>query len=210
MNHAVAAVILAGGENKRLNGKNKAFLQIDGRPLLDRVHGALRQLFSEITIVTNKPLDYLAWNVKITTDVFHHRSSLTGLHAGLLFTQAAQVFVCACDTPFLKPSVIKAVLKNIDDAADIVVPATSNGMEPLCAVYSKHCLKTAENCLQRKMFSIRNIYDALRVKTVPEEILRQQDPDLISFFNINTFRDLETARNLLTTAENDRRKGAPS
>lgn len=210
MNRAVAAVILAGGESKRLNGKNKAFLEIDGRPLLDRIHDVLRKLFSEVTIVTNKPLDYLAWNVKITTDVFHHRSSLTGLHAGLRFSRAARVFACACDTPFLKPSVVKTVLENCNETADIVVPATADGLEPLCAAYSKRCLKTMEKCLQRKMFSIRHIYEALRVKTVPEEILRKQDPDLISFFNINTPRDLETARNLLITTASDSGKGVSS
>jgi molybdopterin-guanine dinucleotide biosynthesis protein A len=38
-----------------------------------------------------------------------------------------------------------------------------------------------------------------RIKKIPEERLREKDPELVSFFNINTPEDLERAEQLLSS-----------
>ena len=57
--NAVNAIILAGGKNSRMGGENKAFLEIEGKPIIRRLIDTLRPLVNEIIIVTNDPEKYL-------------------------------------------------------------------------------------------------------------------------------------------------------
>jgi molybdopterin-guanine dinucleotide biosynthesis protein A len=186
-------IILAGGLNSRFKGRNKAFIEIDGVRILDRIYSVFKSLFSEIIIVTNHPLRYLQWDAKIVTDIFQERSSLTGIHAGLFYATAPYAFVTACDTPFLIPETIKAILDELDPRFDVIIPETADGLEPLSAVYSKRCLPPIENQLKRRQFRIQHFFRKLPLKKISEVRLRQTDPSLRSFLNINTPEDLQQA-----------------
>lgn len=189
-------VILAGGQNTRFSGTNKAFIRVGGKRILDRIYGVFEELFEEIILVTNDPLQYLEWNFNIVTDLFPCRSSLTGIHAGLFFTTTSHAFCAASDIPFLKKELVETILDSIEPDIDIVIPATSKGLEPLCSVYSKKCLKPIEQQLIKQDLKIQKIFEKVRVKKLPENILRQNDPDLLSFYNINSPDDLARAKNI--------------
>ena len=189
-------VILAGGQNTRFSGINKAFVRVGGKRILDRIYGVFEELFEEIILVTNDPLQYLEWNFNIVTDLFPFRSSLTGIHAGLFFTTTSHAFCAASDIPFLKKELVETILDSIEPNIDIVIPATSKGLEPLCSVYSKKCLKPIEQQLIKQDLKIQKIFEKVRVKKLPENILRQNDPDLLSFYNINSPDDLARAKNV--------------
>jgi molybdopterin-guanine dinucleotide biosynthesis protein A len=189
-------VILAGGQNTRFSGTNKAFIRVGGKRILDRIYGVFEELFEEIILVTNDPLQYLEWNFNIVTDLFPFRSSLAGIHAGLFFTTTSHAFCAASDIPFLKKELVETILDSIEPNIDIVIPATSKGLEPLCSVYSKKCLKPIEQQLIKQDLKIQTIFEKVRVKKLPENILRQNDPDLLSFYNINSPDDLARAKNI--------------
>jgi molybdenum cofactor guanylyltransferase len=199
MKHSCSGVILAGGLSSRYGGENKAFLRVGGIRILDRLFAAYTELFDEIILVTNNPLEFLEWNAMIVSDIFSVRSSLTGIHAGLFYASHPFAFFSACDTPFLKKEIIETVLEHIDPAADLVIPQTSAGLEPLCAAYSKRCLKPAEDHLRAGKLKIQMALNKGRIKRIPEERLREKDPELVSFFNINTPEDLERAEQLLAS-----------
>lgn len=191
MTYPCTGIILAGGLNSRFNGKNKAFIQIDGKKIIDYLCELFSELFEHTIIVTNSPLQYLQWNADIVTDIGHCRSSLTGIHAGLFYSITPYSFFTACDSPFLQKELVRSLLGHIDGRHDIVVPETSSGLEPLCAVYSRNCLKPAEDQLNRQQFKISFFYDKVRVKKIPLHLLREKDPQLLSFFNINTPEQLK-------------------
>ncbi len=190
---ACSGVILAGGLNTRFSGANKAFLRINGRRIIDPIYDLFVLLFEEVLIVTNQPEDYLEWNANLVSDLFQVRSSLTGIHAGLFYARHPFIFVTACDTPFLKKEVVETLLEAIEPDSAVVIPETAAGLEPLCAVYAKTCLGLVERQIREKKLKIQRMIRKLKVKRIPEEILRQKDPDLISFFNINTETDFLTA-----------------
>jgi molybdopterin-guanine dinucleotide biosynthesis protein A len=131
------------------------------------------------------------------TDVFPVRSSLTGIHAGLFYAGHPFAFFSACDAPFLKKEVVEAVLENLETGIDLVVPQTSAGLEPLCAAYSQHCLKAAEEHIRQSKFKIQLALSGIRVKQIPEAVLRMKDPELLSFFNINSPEDLARAEQIV-------------
>jgi molybdopterin-guanine dinucleotide biosynthesis protein A len=221
-------VILAGGLNMRFGGRNKALVEIGGQTILDRTLSSFEGLFPETMVVTNTPLAYLSCSSLIVTDFFSLRTPLAGLHAALSYANTPYIFAVACDTPFLDPAVIEAVLAQIDTRSDIVVPDAGNGLQPLCAVYAKTCLPPIEKQLREahkaaspatpenaggpakrvlnQGLKILNVYDRVRVKVIGEELLLRLDPDLLSFFNVNTPEDFARAERIFTENKNSRRR----
>ena len=200
---ACTGVILAGGLNKRFSGKNKAFIHFGNRRVIDNIYDVFRSVFDEIILVTNQPLSYLEWNVNIVTDIYPVRSSLTGIQAGLFYARTPFIFVTACDTPFLKKEMVEMIVSHIDPGAAVVIPETVKGTEQLCAAYSKTCLSLMERQIKEKKFQIKKIFEKIRVKKIPENRLRQADPELVSFFNINTEADYSKARKWLEQHPDD-------
>ncbi len=192
-----SGVILSGGLAARYEGTEKALLQVGGVRILDRIYEIYRELFDEIILVTNSPERFLEWDLLIVSDLFAIRSSLTGIHAGLFYTTNPYAFISACDTPFLKKEMVETVIGRIEDKIDIVMPETSAGFEPLCAAYSKRCLEAAQNNLQQNKLKITRTFRKSRIKTISEKVLRQIDPELQSFFNINTPEDLQRAEEMV-------------
>jgi molybdopterin-guanine dinucleotide biosynthesis protein A len=192
-----SGVILSGGLNTRFSGKEKAFIRVGERCILDRILAVFSDLFNDIILVTNNPLLFLDWDFTIVTDLFSVRSSLTGIHAGLFHMNTPYAFFSACDAPFLKKELVTTLIENIERNVDIIMPETSAGMEPLCAIYSKRCLQPAEQHLAEGQFKIQWAFRRHRIKKIPESVLRATDPDLLSFFNINTPEDLVQAEAII-------------
>jgi len=180
-----------------MGGENKALLCVGDRRILDRLMTAFGGIFRQVLLVTNSPLSFLPWDVTMVGDLFPVRSSLTGIHAGLFHASSGHVFVTACDTPFLKKELITVLLKELEPKWDVVIPATEEGLQPLCAVYSKRCLRPIERQLAEGNAKIIDFFSQVRVKEVPEERLRQADPQLQSFFNVNTPEALVRAKEMV-------------
>ena len=197
MTFPCTGVILSGGLSTRFNGQNKALIQVGGLRILDRLYNVFLDLFDEIILVTNDPIQFLEWDLTIVTDLFSSRSSLTGIHTGLFYMKNPFAFFSACDTPFLKKELVETLIEKIEEKVDIIMPETTAGLEPLCAIYSKRCLQSAEQHLRENKFKIQRAFRAKRIKTIPENILRAKDPDLQSFFNINTPDDLAQAEKMI-------------
>ena len=190
-------VILSGGLNTRFDGENKAFISVGGRRIIDRLLDVFSDLFDEIILVTNHPELFLQWDLTIVTDIFDLRSSLTGIHTGLFYSNNPYAFFSACDTPFLKKELVEILVKQIEQKFDIIMPETAAGFEPLCAIYSKRCLKPAEDHLKANKLKIQWAFRSNRIKHIPENQLRSVDPELGSFFNINTPEDLARAEAMI-------------
>ncbi|BBO90502.1 molybdenum cofactor guanylyltransferase [Desulfosarcina ovata] len=189
-------VILAGGESKRFAGKNKAFIRIGGQRNIDRLMAVYSSLFDQIVLVTNDPAAYMDVDALIVTDHYSQRSSLNGIYAGLFAARHEYAFFAACDAPFVKPGMIACVLDHIDSKADLIIPSTDAGYEPMFAVYRKTCLPAMAWQLERDLLKIKGLFRKVRIKPVAESELRAIDPELVSFFNMNTPEDLVRAESL--------------
>jgi molybdopterin-guanine dinucleotide biosynthesis protein A len=194
MNPSCTGVILAGGRSSRFSGTNKALMEIEGRPVIDPIISLFQEVFARLFIVARDPVAYLAWNADLVTDLFAARSSLTGIHTGLFYAPTPYIFTAACDTPFIRRSVVDLVLSEIEPGLDAVMTQTPSGLEPLCAVYSKQALAVVERHLREEKFKIRRVFEKMRIKIIPAEKVMEVDPDLDTFFNINTPEELEAAR----------------
>lgn len=187
-------VILAGGENNRLPGKKKTFLRVGDASMLDRIHKLFSKLFKEIIIVVNEPGYFAGLDMMVVTDIIPARCALAGLHAGLFHASFPWAYVTACDVPFANEAVIRHMAGRIDPGAQVIIPRTRDGLEPLSAMYSKTCIPLIEENLARGIPMIKKFYKKKRVREIPPEQLERLDSDMKFFFNVNTPEDLEKAK----------------
>ena len=101
----VTGVILAGGKSSRM-GKNKALLELGGKRIIESEINLFKSIFKEVILVTNSPLEYAGFDIKIVTDIFPEKGSLGGIYTGLFYSSYDYSFVASCDMPFLRRDMI--------------------------------------------------------------------------------------------------------
>jgi molybdenum cofactor guanylyltransferase len=171
-------------------GRNKAFLEINGRRIIDRTKSLFCEIFDEVLLVTNSPLDYLDLNLRMVADLIPEKGSLGGIYTGLFHSSHTHAFVAACDMPFLNPGLIGRLIQLAPDF-DIVIPKTEDGLQPLHAVYSQRCLPFMEGLLRQENLKIIDFFHKVKKREIPPEEILPFDPRLSSFRNVNTPEDLE-------------------
>ena len=188
----MTGIILSGGKNARM-GENKAFIEIDGERIIDRTIRIFREIFQEIVLVTNSPLEYLDLDVQIVTDIVKGKAALGGIYTGLFHSSCDHAFVCPCDMPFLNGDFIRYMTGKAK-CHDIVVPAPPDGLQPLHAVYSRKCMPSVKKLIDEDRLKITGFYRNARVLEIPAGVIATFDPEDRMFFNINSPDDLGKMR----------------
>jgi FdhD protein len=180
----VTGVILAGGESRRM-GCDKSLLPIAGARFIERIYRQMAALFDEVIIVTNSPGLYEELPCRKVPDLYPVKGSLAGIHSGLSHARSDRIFVVACDMPFLSAEVIRRLCAR-SEAADVIIPRSERGVEPLHALYDTRCLPAVEELLDAGEKKIVRFFPQVRVCEVPPTAFADCDPDGRSFRNINT------------------------
>jgi molybdopterin-guanine dinucleotide biosynthesis protein A len=195
METRVNAIILAGGRNTRMEGLDKAFLEIEGRPFIEIIIDRLKDLVSEIIVVTNSPKRYSKFKVKLVSDEEAGRGPLMGIYCGLKASDARYNFVVACDMPFINSRLIKFMLDNKDNC-DILLFKDSEKFHTLFGVYSKSCIPVIEEMLSQNCLRIQAIFPRLKSRFLPIKKMDKFDPLRLSVVNINTMQELRKSRQM--------------
>ncbi|MCS7261227.1 MAG: molybdenum cofactor guanylyltransferase [Anaerolineae bacterium] len=183
----VSVAVLAGGQSRRM-GRDKAFLSVGGKPVIQRVFERVAPLSDDLILVTNTPDKYAAYtDYRIVGDVHPGKGSLGGVYSALIAARHPHCLIVACDMPFLNTRLLKylARLARFWDY-DVVVPVISGRWETMHAVYSKRCLDPIEECLRRGKLRVCDFFEKVRLCVVEPDRLERFDPFLRSFLNMNT------------------------
>jgi molybdopterin-guanine dinucleotide biosynthesis protein A len=190
----VTGLIIAGGKSRRL-GIDKRFLDIGGRTCLQRVLDAYQGIFDEILIVADAVEPFTSLGARVVVDLIPDKATLGGLYTGLHYAAGERVFAAAADMPWINPAAIRLVL---DQAAsgDIVIPNVEGKLQSMHAVYSKACLPFLRTLVEAGTLKVQDLCNCpeLRVHRIPQSAFTAVDPELRSFFNINTPDDLAQAK----------------
>ncbi|MBC9783202.1 molybdenum cofactor guanylyltransferase [Heliobacterium chlorum] len=198
------AIILSGGRNSRM-GKNKAFMPVGGKAIIEQTIAELEPLMNDILVVTNEPEKYRYLGVPLIVDIFPGQGPLSGIHAGLTASRHHHNFIVACDMPFVDRHLVQAMLK-MAPGYDVVVPQVGDYLQPLYAIYSKNCLLPIEQCLREDIRKVIAFYHKVRLRYASEKILGQWGDLEKIFYNINTPDDLSKAMKFCQ--ERDRKGGS--
>lgn len=181
----VAGVILAGGQNSRMGGADKAFLTVGGRTIFERTLTTLSLCFPQVIVVSNDPAKYRCFEVEVVEDEFRRQGPLAGIHAALGHLGVPYAFVVACDMPFLRPEPIAYLVSRLQNQ-DAVIPEWDGDIEPLHAIYATQLRRVIGDALTAGTRAIRDILPGIRVQFVPEDVLRNVEGAEESFRNVNT------------------------
>ncbi|VVB93225.1 Molybdenum cofactor guanylyltransferase [uncultured archaeon] len=192
-----SALILAGGKGSRLGYREKALMDIKGRPLLAFVIESLKKVVDNIIIsVRDKAqgelLETRFPGFTFAYDTYKNTGPLAGILSGLLACRDEFCFIAACDMPFINDNVVKMLFKK-SEFHDAAIPRWEDGfLEPLHAVYrcrsmileTRKAIDSGETIILAPVFK-------LKVNYVGIEEIKKLDPELKTFMNINTPEDMQ-------------------
>src|SRR5256886_8895610 len=186
-----SALILAGGESRRCGGP-KALVEIAGRPLIAHVALAMAHLAEETIVSVGGPeveakIRQVLPDAAFVHDVRHGRGPIEGFHEGFRAARGDLVLVAPCDAPLLRASLYRLLLEVLGDY-DAAVPKLEVP-DPVRAVYRRDRVMEIFEA-SSTVRSPSALVDSLKIVYVPTERLREFDPDLSSFVDVNTQIDL--------------------
>jgi molybdopterin-guanine dinucleotide biosynthesis protein A len=186
------ALILAGGDSSRM-GQDKAALVLDGKTLLESVTTTMQSIFPKVIVSVRQ--ERAGLNVPQVRDELVASGPLAGLAAGMKSAATPWLFAVACDMPFIQPAMIEHLAGQRADC-QAVVPMVHGYPQPLAAFYSTRCLDIVESILNGNgKHSVRALLERLQVRYVSEEQMLAVDPQLRSFFDLDTPQDVAIAMN---------------
>jgi molybdopterin-guanine dinucleotide biosynthesis protein A len=191
----LAVAILAGGASSRF-GSDKALVRLEpkGPTLLERTVVIARLISNQAVIVGHHSYAALDPSIDVVPDNEPGRGPLGGIATAFHVLGAPRLLVLACDMPCLSIPLLRSLIERSSDA-DAVVPRTDDGRwQTLHAVYHRSALTEIEASLRTGSGAVRSIFDHIAVDAVSEDEIKKFDPDLDSFFSLNTPADLERAR----------------
>ncbi len=187
-----SVAILAGGAGRRL-GREKASVEVAGRPLLQWTAAAVGPLTDDLLVAGRagqalpEAPPGIRW--RVVEDATPGLGPLGGIAAGLAAARHPWLAVVAVDQPL----VISALLDLLAARAagwDAVAAEVSGWLQPLPALYGRGCAAAAQALLAGEGGGARDLLRAVRTWRVPEATVRQVDPALRSFLNCNRPEDL--------------------
>ena len=176
-------------------GQDKALMPFRGIPLIQVVMERLAPIADEIIITTNAPDAYRFLGVPLYRDLRPNRGALGGLYTALKSAKGEFVAVVACDLPFASKEFFLTASKLIvTRGADIVIPKTEFGYEPLHALYRRDaCIPPIEAALDANQWKVISWFEKVKVYALSKEEMVLFDPEGSSFWNLNTLEDFAKA-----------------
>ncbi len=208
------AVVLAGGENKRLP-VTKGLIDIGGRRLIESILDRLAANFEGLAISTNEPEKYFYLGVPMIGDVYPVRGPMTGIFSALswlAFKEAngqengapdISAFFAACDMPFVSAGLAARLYETRTPGWEVLAPVWNGRPEPLFSFYSARCLPPMEKSILSGEVSLRGFLKKASVRLLEEDAVKEADPLGRSFINVNTEDDLKSARQMFFSLDPD-------
>lgn len=201
---AFSVAVLAGGKSSRM-GRNKALVEIAGQTILAHILGRVSHLGDGAPfIVANDAPTYDAFGLPVLSDVYPDHGSLGGIYSAIHHSQTEYTMVMACDMPFVSAPLITYMVGLIaanDPQPDVIVPRVDGYPQGLFALYRKACLPVIQPRLEAKQLKVIRFYDAVNVRYLDESEYQSYIVPDLSFFNVNTPQDLESAHRLVNQQE---------
>lgn len=184
----LSAVILAGGESRRM-GKDKAWLEVGGQPLITRALSTLRASGIEEVLISGRAgTDYSTLGCTVLFDHEPGCGPLAGVERALSAANAPLVLVLAVDLPKMTAQFLCKLAQHCDPLTG-AVPKLKGELEPLAAIYPKRCHFIARDCLLKFHRAARDFAEAcLRERAVRTFTVTRTDAGC--FDNWNTPSDV--------------------
>lgn len=200
---AIRGFIQAGGRSSRMN-RDKAWLEIDGVPMIERALTAAGPVAGRLGIIVNAANTQIgryeklaeSRGAKLIFDLHEHLGPLGGIHTALAHcVEGESALILACDMPFITTEFLSFLrdIHQTQNPQSITVPLDqSNRMQPLAAIYDSSAgaagaLKaTVERMLAANELKVDLLYSRVSTRRAPfAEFAHLPDAERF-FINVNT------------------------
>ncbi|MFX0108349.1 MAG: molybdenum cofactor guanylyltransferase, partial [Candidatus Hodarchaeota archaeon] len=194
----LTVAILVGGESSRFKSE-KALVEFNGKPLLEHMIGIAKRLSDRVLVAVSdeqqkENLANVLKGVEVATDPDDTpKSALRGAVTAFEYSDREYTLLLPVDTPLVNRNVMTR-LYELRQGHGAVVPTWPSGyVEPLHSVYlTEHAYAQGLKTVEARNLRMKNLLDSLTsVLYISTIVLKEFDPDLNSFVNINTLKDLK-------------------
>lgn len=191
MARTYGALVLAGGQARRMGGQNKALLELDRQTFLARLEKSL-ECFEERLLSANDPALAVGTTFRPIPDRIPGRGPLEGLAAALAACESDALLVVPCDVPLFPAGLAQALVEAAQDQESLICRDRAGRLHPLCGVYAKSCLSVSDRLLAQGHFRALCLHEMVRGGVLSLE--NTPFPDRV-LTNVNTRADLEALKN---------------
>ena len=197
--HNILGAILAGGQSKRM-GKDKLFLEINNKKLIEYTIDKVKKYLKEVIIITNQDNEYFSKNNLITVKdcIEGQLGPLVGILRAMKWakenlTKCSWIATFPCDTPFFPESIIRNFIYESKKKESLILCASSHGRKHnIFGLWSLDLYDKLHNDLVNN--KIRKVEDWTKINNIKNLEFKFEGYD--PFFNINTLEDLEFAKKI--------------
>lgn len=182
-------VILAGGASRRM-GRDKAFVEYDGVPMIERTLAVASRLSERIVIISNKPDSFKKFGEPVYPDTIPGMGPLSGLYTGFKVTDAKELLLVACDMPLVSEEVMAFILLCADRPGDAVIPFVEGREQGLFGIYRRSAVEKFRARIEKAEIQFNEFRMGLDKSYITEKELKNVEPELGSFMNVNRPEDL--------------------
>lgn len=178
----LAGYILAGGRGKRMGGRQKLYLQYQGKYLSLWTMEILRSLenfYISVAEIPEDPVGSAGW----ITDLYKEAGPLGGIMSGLLLCPQDALFVVPCDTFGLDEEMAETLIREYERSGRPVFYRTEKGPEPFPGIYTKAMIPVMERQRTAGNYRMKSLFETEEAK---EYTFLDVTKQLKKLVNLNT------------------------
>lgn len=179
-------IILAGGKSSRM-GEDKGLVLLNGKPMIQYVIEALKEVVSNIIIISNNA-SYNKFCVPVYSDLIKDKGPVGGIYTGLYHSTTELNFCISCDVPMISSDFIFWLL-NKSGNASITLPMYKDKIQQMIGVYSKQVLSNFKESTEKEHLKLSQVNKDMACEIIDIEKEYANFDELI-FSNINTKNEL--------------------
>jgi molybdopterin-guanine dinucleotide biosynthesis protein A len=197
----VRGYVLAGGGSTRF-GQDKALAEIEGRPMLTRMCEVLAGVASKVQVVA-APNKYARLGIESVADRWPGEGPLGGIITALRHSEAGDPqcqwnLMVSCDMPFLTREWIAFLAQRASKSeAQVVLPRSQHGLEPLCACYKTNAGGTLQTVFEAGVRKVTQALQQVKTEVLDASDWKRFDSDGRLFWNMNTPVEYDEAKRIL-------------
>lgn len=197
----VAGYVVAGGGSTRF-GQDKALAELGGKTMLMKMCGMVSETVGSVSVVAPRGR-YQDFDVRITEDLWPGEGPLGGIITALQATSETDGgcdwnLIMSCDMPFLSGDWLTFLIgRALESNAQVVLPKSRSGLEPLCACWRTDAVETLETGFKRGIRRVTEGIALLQAEVLDETDWTRFDKSGRLFWNMNTPAEYEEARRIL-------------
>ncbi len=149
---AITAVILAGGQGRRMGGMDKGLLEFDGRPLIEILLDKLRRQSVAMLINANRNQAlYAGYGHPVVSDELEeYQGPLAGFASAMRAATTDYILTLPCDSPLLVDDyVARFINAQADNGATVNVAFDGKRLQPVHALMRVDLLPSLRAFLDR-------------------------------------------------------------